>query len=426
MFFLKKNYKFFICIVILLIILAYATNITSIPESLILFENEELNFEPILGVKLEETITVGAEISGQETSNFQLQTSENKRINKLQISNSQEKKYNLSLFGINLKTIQANIIPKTKVIPLGNLVGLKLYTKGVLIVGVSEIKGEDNKIYKPYEEAGISQGDSIIEINDEPVNTTNELIACVSKCKGNSIKVKYIDDGETYNTTIRPVKTSSNTYKIGLWVRDAAAGVGTLTFYDPATNSCAALGHGIQDVDTGELVDISSGEFTSTDIIDIEKGEKDNPGKIEGTIEDSKKIGEIYSNTNFGIYGASTNKSELNITNTQEVEVASRNEIKTGKASIICTLENDIKKEYEVEIEKIYINNNENNKSMVIKVTDEELLEKTGGIIQGMSGSPILQNGKLVGALTHVLVSDPTKGYGVFADIMLQQLKEAN
>ena len=330
------------------------------------------------------------------------------------------------MFGINLKTIQANIIKKTKVIPLGCLVGLKLYTKGVLVVGVSEIKGEDNKVYKPYEEAGISGGDSIIEINGEPVNTTNELISCVSKCKGNSIEVKYIDDGQTYNTTIKPVKTASNTYKIGLWVRDAAAGVGTITFYDPSTNSCAALGHGIQDVDTGELVDISSGEFVSTDIIDIEKGEKDSPGKIEGTIEDCKKIGEINSNTNFGIYGKITNESELKMDNKEVVEIASKNEIRTGKASIICNLENGIRKSYEVQIERIYVNNNENNKSMIIKVTDEELLSKTGGIIQGMSGSPILQNGKLVGALTHVLVSDPTKGYGVFADIMLQQLKDAN
>lgn len=423
MFFLKRNYNFFILIVILLIILAYATNINSIPESLILFENEELNFEPILGVKIEETVPVGAEISEQGTSNIKLQTSENEKINKLQISNSQEKKYNLSLFGINLKTIKANIIQKTKVVPLGNLAGLKLNTKGVLVVGVSEIKGEDNKVYKPYEEAGIGQGDSIIEINGESVNTTNELIACVSKCKGNSIKVKYIDDGETYSTTIKPVRTSSNVYKIGLWVRDAAAGVGTLTFYDPSTNSCAALGHGIQDVDTGELVDISSGEFVSTDIIDIEKGEKDSPGKIEGTIEGSKKIGEIYSNTNFGIYGKITNESELKMANKEVFEIASRNEIRTGRASIICNLENGIRKAYEVQIERIYVNNNENNKSMIIKVTDEELLSKTGGIIQGMSGSPILQNGKIVGALTHVLVSDPTKGYGVFADLMIKQIR---
>ena len=223
---------------------------------------------------------------------------------------------------------------------------------------------------------------------------------------------------------MKPVKTEENSYKIGLWVRDAAAGVGTLTFYEPNTRAFVALGHGIQDVDTGKLVDISSGEFVTSEIIDIDKGEKDKPGKIEGTIEDSKKIGEIYSNTDFGVYGYTDNKEILNLDEIQEVEVASRNQIKIGKASIICTLENGIREEFEVEIEKIYINNNENNKSMVVKVTDEKLLEKTGGIVQGMSGSPVIQNGKLIGALTHVLVSSPDTGYAVFADMMIKEIKK--
>jgi len=392
LFFVKRNLKYIICIILLLIILAYVVNITSIPESLILFKNEDLNFKSILGVKIEETLQAGANVK-ESSSDFQIS----------------KREYNLKLLGFNLKTIKANIIPTTKVVPLGNIVGLKLYTKGVLVVGVSEIKGEDNKVYKPYEEAGIKQGDSIIEINGKIVETTDELISCVSKCKGNSIEIKYINDGKILNTKIEPVKTSENTYKIGLWVRDAAAGVGTLTFYDTTTNSFAALGHGIQDLDTGELVDISSGEFVTSDIIDIEKGEENNPGKIEGTIEDSEFVGKIYSNTEFGVYGFTTNKSELNINNIEEIEVAPRNEIKTGKATIICTLENEVRKEYEVQIEKVYINNNEDNKSMIVRVTDEELIEKTGGIIQGMSGSPIIQNGKLIGALTHVLVSNPEK-----------------
>lgn len=414
MFFLKKNYMYMILIFLLLIILAYAVNITSIPESLILFQNEELKMKSILGVKLEESIQVGAEVANQDNL-----VSANKMT-----SQSQEKKYNLSLFGINLKTISANVIPNTRVVPLGNLVGLKLYTKGVLVVGMSEIKGEDNNIYKPYEEAGIEQGDSIIEINDEPVGTTDELIACVSKCKGKEIKVTYVQKGNVLNTTLKPVKTGKNTYKIGIWVRDAAAGVGTLSFYEPSSNSFAALGHGIQDVDTGELVDISSGEFVTSDIVDIKKGQENNPGRIEGTIEDSKAVGKIYSNTEYGVYGLTTNKSELNMTNISEVEVASRSEIKPGKASIICTLEDDIRKEYEVEIEKVYVNNNENNKSMVVKITDQELIEKTGGIIQGMSGSPILQNGKMIGALTHVFVSNPQKRLWSICRYHVKTIKE--
>ena len=406
MFFLKKNYIKLIFISILLIVLAYTTNIDYIPNTLTLFQNEELNIKSLWGMRLEETLEVGSNISNKRVSN-----------------NSESKSYNLSFLGLNLKTITANILPTTKVIPVGDLVGLKLYTQGVLVVGMSEIKGKDNKIYRPFENSGIEQGDSIIEINDVKVNTTQELISCVSKCYGKDIEITYIKDGNILETVITPVKTNDNTYKLGLWVRDAEAGIGTVTFYDKTNNSFAALGHGIQDIDTGELVEISSGEFVDANILNIQKGEKENPGRIEGTIENGKKIGNIYNNTDFGVYGKITNINKLNTSNSKEIEVASRNEIKIGKASVICTLENRIKKEYEVEIQKVYINNNENNKSMVVKVTDEELLEKTGGIIQGMSGSPVIQNGKLIGALTHVFVSDPTKGYALFADTMVAKLK---
>ncbi len=406
MFFFRKNYKKLILVFILLILLAYVTNIIFIPNNIILFQNEELDIKSLWGMKLEETVEVGANVSDKKINN-----------------NSQTKTYNLSLFGLELKTITTNVIPTTKVVPIGKLVGLKLFTEGVLVVGTSEIKGEDNKIYKPYEEAGIEQGDTIIEINDEEIDSTAELMVCVSSCKGKSIEITYIKDGNILETQITPVKTSENTYKLGLWVRDTEAGIGTITFYERTSNSFAALGHGIPDIDTGELVEISSGEFVNATILNIEKGEKEKPGKIEGTIQKETKIGDIYSNTEFGVYGTTDNENQLDIKNTKEIEVASRNEIKVGKASIICTLEDGKTKEYEIEIQKIYINNNENNKSMVIKVTDEELIEKTGGIIQGMSGSPVIQNGKLVGALTHVLVSDPTKGYALFADTMISKLK---
>lgn len=405
--FFKENLSKIIIISILLVMLAYVTNITSIPNSIILFENEEFSIDTIAGITIKENS------STIEASSELVESYSKERTSKT---------YNVSLLGVNLKTITTNTIPQTKVIPLGTLGGLKLYTEGVLVVGMSEIKGEDNKIYKPYEEAGIEQGDSILEINNTEVSTTEELIQCVSKCKGEKIDVTYIKNGQVLETQITPVKTDSNTYKIGLWVRDAEAGIGTITFYESASNTFGALGHGIQDIDTQNLVEIASGELVTAEVIDIEKGEKELPGKIEGTIEDSTKIGEITQNTNFGIYGTITDKSQINLSNAQEVEVASRNEIKTGKATLICTLDNETRKEYEIEIKKIYTNNNENNKSMVVEITDKELLEKTGGIIQGMSGSPIIQNGKLIGALTHVFVSDPTKGYALFADTMIEQI----
>ena len=180
-------------------------------------------------------------------------------------------------------------------------------------------------------------------------------------------------------------------------------------------------GHGITDIDTGELINIASGEFVTTRILNITKGESGNPGKIQGTIENQVNIGEIDKNTKFGIYGKVDNLSSLNIDTSKEMEVATRDEIQTGKATILCSLDNKTVQEYEIEIEKIFKENNYDNKSMEIKVTDERLLEKTGGIIQGMSGSPIIQNGKFIGAVTHVLVNNPEEGYAVFGDIMLKQ-----
>lgn len=182
-------------------------------------------------------------------------------------------------------------------------------------------------------------------------------------------------------------------------------------------------GHGITDIDTGELINIASGEFVTTRILNITKGESGNPGKIQGTIENQVNIGDIDKNTKFGIYGKVDNLSGLSIDTSKEMEVATRDEIQLGKATILCSLDNKTVQEYEIEIEKIFKENNYDNKSMEIKVTDESLLEKTGGIIQGMSGSPIIQNGKFIGAVTHVLVNNPEEGYAVFGDIMLKQAR---
>lgn len=209
----------------------------------------------------------------------------------------------------------------------------------------------------------------------------------------------------------------------GLWVRDGAAGIGTATYYEPSTNKFAALGHGIVDSDTGNLITIQKGELVTSNIIDIQKGEEGKPGQIKGTITNAETIGEVYNNTEFGIYGNLSNGGKLNINEDTMVPVAKRNEIEEGPAKIILTIEDGIRKEYQIEISKIYRNNNIDNKSMLIKVTDEELLNLTGGIIQGMSGAPILQNGKFIGAVTHVFVNKPTEGYAVFGDLMIKAEK---
>ena len=406
---MKKSLLKTIIVVILIISYVYICSIISIPENIVIFEGDNLNLKIATGLSLssrnQQTVLTASNIG-------------TKKIDKEGID-----KLNLNLFGgIKLKSVNVAVIPKTTVIPLGTAIGMKLYTKGVLVVGMSQINTDNNEKTKPYENSGIEQGDMILAINNKEVSNTDELIGEVKNSNGNSIKIKYLKNNETLETSITPVK-SKNEYKIGLWVRDAAAGVGTLTFYEPSTNSFMALGHGISDIDTEKIVEISNGELITANIVSIKKGEKGKPGEMKGTIDSGNKIGEISKNTNLGVYGNVTNKSYLGIDSNNEMEVATRSEIKEGRAQIICQLDNNERNKYNIEIEKIYTMNNEDNKSMLIKVTDEELLNKTGGIIQGMSGAPIIQNGKFVGAITNVLVNDPTQGYAIFADMMIKQMR---
>ena len=313
-------------------------------------------------------------------------------------------------------------ISDIQVIPVGEVVGIKLYTSGVLVVGTSGIESEDGQTYKPYENTEIQEGDSIISINDNIVNNTEELIDAINMYDGETIKVTYVRDDEEKTCQITPVKDKVGKYKIGLWVRDSAAGVGTVTFYSEETQSFAALGHAITDIDTGDIIQTSSGEIDSVNILSIVKGQEQQPGKIQGTMKQNSVIGNIYKNTQYGIYGIIKNPTNINIDYSRKMYVASRQEISLGEATILSNIDGQLK-EYKIEIQKTYLNNNYDNKSMVIKVTDEELLNKTGGIVQGMSGSPIIQNGKFCGAVTHVFVRDPTIGYAVFADRMISELE---
>ena len=393
-------------IIILIIIYVYVCNISMLPNSIILMQGDKLNLTTALGLIVQD------EEAMEASSN----------LNNSIVDKTGKLDLDIKLFDLfSLKNVTVNVIPKTTVIPIGKAIGMKMYTDGVLVVGMSEIEGK-----KPYENSGIETGDKIIKIDNNVIDNTDELIACVNSSNGKSLEIQYISNNEEKTTKIEPVKTSTNEYKLGLWVRDAAAGVGTLTFYEPSTGEFGALGHGINDVDTLELIDIASGELVTTNIVDIVKGEDGSPGEIRGTIENGTTLGKIYKNTSFGIYGGIDSIAKLNLVNSQELEVANRDEIKTGKAEILCELENGKTESYEIEIQRIFIDNNENNKSMLIKVTDEELIQKTGGIIQGMSGAPIIQNGKFIGAVTHVLVNDAKSGYAVFGDLMIKQMREVD
>lgn len=408
---MKKNLKRLFLVFFLIVVYVYVIVIDTMPDELVVFEGENIKLRTLLGFSIESNSdTIETSSSNGET---------------VEASKSGTTTLEVSLFNnILIKNVSVDVLPRTKVIPVGNIAGLKLYTNGVLVVGMSEIEGVDKKKHRPYENTGIKEGDRIVEINENKISSTEDLIETVNASSGNDIQVKYIHGEETKECSITPVQTANQEYKLGLWVRDSAAGVGTVTFYEPETKTFGALGHGITDIDTEELINIASGEFVTTRVLSITKGESGDPGKIQGTVDNQKNIGTIYKNTKFGIYGKVDNLSSLNLDTSKEMEVALREEIKTGKATILCSLDNNQAQEYEIEIEKVYVDNNYDNKSMRIKVTDERLLEKTGGIIQGMSGSPIIQNGKFVGAVTHVLVNNPTEGYGVFGDIMLKQAKE--
>lgn len=400
-----KYLKKFVLLFVLFFIYSYIVSIDNIPINIKIFQGQNIDIPTLWGINIEkendETI--------ETTSNLSSST-----FNKIG-----KEKLQVNLFNkIKLKTINVEVLEQIEVIPSGEIVGIKLYTNGVLVVGTTSIEGNDGKVYKPFENTGIQEGDSIIEINGVSINSTKELITETNKSGGNDIEITYLHENEQKSAKITPILGKEDNYKLGLWVRDSAAGVGTMTFYNEEENSFVALGHAITDIDTGEIIQTSSGEIDNVEIISVVKGEKEEPGKIEGSIKNNACIGSIYNNTQFGIYGIVKNKNNLNLNYNKKMKVASRGEIKIGKATCLSGIDGEVK-EYELEIEKIYLNNNYDNKSMVIKITDENLISKSGGIIQGMSGSPIIQNGKLIGAITHVLVNDPQIGYAVFADQMI-------
>ena len=259
---MKRTRRIFI-IAFLLCIYTYCCKVDSIPNNIILYGGEQLNIGNFAGISLK---------IGDKDGNTVLASSE---ISSVTGSENKEATVDVKLFNtFNVKEVSVSIIDKTTVVPVGQVSGLKLYTNGVLVVGMSEIKGIDNQKYKPYENSGIEEGDRITKINNEEVTDTNTLINIVNKSKGENLEIEYVRNNEIKSCNITPIKYGDGSYKLGLWVRDSAAGIGTLTFYEPSTGNFAALGHGITDTDTGKLVEIQNGEFLTTKILSIIKGVK--------------------------------------------------------------------------------------------------------------------------------------------------------
>lgn len=323
----------------------------------------------------------------------------------------------LKAFGIiPFSTVNVEVVDELHVSVLGTPFGMKLYTDGVLVIDITTVETVSGSI-SPGEDAGVKKGDYILSADGKQVLTNEELSAAVAASGGNRIKLVIKRGGTQKTVYVTPaLSKETNSYRIGLWVRDSSAGIGTLTFYSPATGIVCGLGHGVCDEDTGNLLELKNGEIVSAEIVSVEKGSSGSPGQLKGRFTYGT-IGKIDCNSEKGVY--SVLKGKLGFS--RLTETALKQEVRDGDAQILCTVDGREPQLYSCRIKKrssAYLSATQN---MTVTVTDPELLNITGGIVQGMSGSPILQNGKLIGAVTHVLIDDPTTGYAIFAENMLKE-----
>lgn len=328
----------------------------------------------------------------------------------------------LSIFGLPVKSVNVNVSDEVMVIPGGHSIGVTLYTQGALIVGITGVETQSGVIENPARQAGMLPGDVIIEINGEVIEDADHVSRIASKA-GSQMHIVVNRNGNKLEFDINPVKDASDgKMRIGIWVRDSTAGVGTLTFILPDERVFGGLGHAICDLDTGSVLSVKSGEIYLSEIIQVNRGESGIPGEIQGYFSSSSgNVGVIEKNTQFGIYGKLYDDFDISRM-IEPIPAAHRDEVHVGSAQILSSIDNEGVKTFDCEIIKVTEQISMGQKGMVIRITDEELLEKTGGIVQGMSGSPIIQDGKFVGAVTHVFVNNPTKGYGLYADWMINQV----
>lgn len=304
------------------------------------------------------------------------------------------------------------------VIPVGHTVGIKLFSRGVMVVGLADVTTEHGE-ESPARQCGLRTGDIITHIDGRQVDTIEEVQSLLQAAGGEPMAIQLTRGGRMVETETAAVQCMTDgSYRLGAWIRDSMAGIGTITYYDPDSGKFAALGHGINDVDTKLLMPLESGAIMGSRVSDVQVGQKGTPGELHGTFDLDQDLGTLYANTDCGVFGVTAGDSTA--FSGEKVPVAKKSEVKVGEATILSNVEGDQVEEFDVEILRIYRCGAQDSRSMMIRVTDEDLLAKTGGIVQGMSGSPILQDGKLVGAVTHVLVNDPTCGYAIFADSMLE------
>lgn len=320
----------------------------------------------------------------------------------------------LMLFGaVPIKEVTAKSVERPRLVPCGQAFGIKLITDGVMVVDFTSLDS-----CCPAKECGIKEGDVILSINGEEVRSNSDVSRIIRGSEGGDCEILLKRDGNEKSINLTPV-LSGGVYKAGMWVRDSSAGIGTLTFYDEETGLFGGLGHPVCDSDTKEMLPLSEGVVGDIKITGFTKSENGKPGQLLGEFASSDDLGDILLNCEDGLYG----RLDENPSEEKAVELGFRQEIKKGKAEIYCSTDGGSPKAYEAEISQINLQDGAEH-DLVIEITDKKLLETTGGIVQGMSGSPIIQNGRIVGAVTHVFIDDPSKGYGIFADEMYQRCGE--
>ena len=377
-----------------LFILIYGTMKDHIPDEIFVYADEETDWETFFQEPL---------ISYDET---------------VEVSQNGSYQIRCKWLGVlPLKTIKVHTVEKQEVLVSGLPVGIYMETKGVLVIDSGEITDREGIRRTPAEHI-IQSGDYICEIDGKVLTGKRQLMQLVRENQGEPMELQVIRHQETIKLEMTPVETEDGSYKLGIWVRDNIQGIGTLTYVEP-NGTFGALGHGISDADTGERLEISDGDLYRADILSIRKGTAGTPGELRGVINyrEENRIGTICGNSQYGIRGQMEPGKYTE--SMKKIPTGLKQEIQTGKAEIRCDIGDGIR-EYQCEILEIDSNARDTNKCFVLRITDDDLLSRTGGIVQGMSGSPVLQNGKLIGAITHVFVNDPTKGYGIFIENMME------
>lgn len=420
--FLGKAFIVILFSAITVIGVSYVEVLLAVPGEMVLIEGEEYTYD----IDSMFPISVSADTEGILRINGKsIEASNNHLTASRPVSFSSDKggsvKLNLHFFGIlPIKTVNVDIVSNKEVVACGNTIGVKLKLQGILVIGISDVECNGQKII-PVRSSGIKPGNVITRINNKAVGSIEELVNAISSSAGEPIKINYNNGSENLEARVSPVISSDdNEYHIGLWVRDSTAGIGTLTFYDIDTGRFGALGHGITDIDTGTLMSVKSGEILESNILGVKMGKSGEPGELKGMFTDGCRLGSILTNSDIGIYGKLDSNSMKRIAG-RLYPIGVRAEIKEGPATMLSNIDGKKIEEYKILIQRVSRQNMNGSKGMIIKIADERLLSTTGGIVQGMSGSPIIQNGKIIGAVTHVLVNDPSRGYGIFIEAMLKK-----